>query len=263
MNIDIHPTAIIDPKAELGEAVSVGAYSVIGPDVQIGAHTQIDAHVVISGPTVLGEHNRVFSFASVGADCQDKKYRGEPTRLVIGDHNVIRESVTLNRGTVQDRGETTLGDHNLLMAYVHVGHDCDIQSHTILANNATLAGHVRIGDGAILGGFTAVHQFCHVGAYSMSAMCTAINKDVPAFVMVQGNMAKARGMNFEGMRRRGYDKALIQALRKAYKCVFRQGLSLAEAIEKIRLELQSGPEMTLFIESLQRSLQHSTRGIVR
>ena len=166
MNIDIHPTAIIDPKAELGEAVSVGAYSVIGPDVQIGAHTQIDAHVVISGPTVLGEHNRVFSFASVGADCQDKKYRGEPTRLVIGDHNVIRESVTLNRGTVQDRGATTLGDHNLLMAYVHVGHDCDIQSHTILANNATLAGHVRIGDGAILGGFTAVHQFCHVGAYT-------------------------------------------------------------------------------------------------
>ena len=259
MKTSVHPTAIVDPKAELAEGVSVGAYSVIGAHVKIGRNTKIDAHVVIQGPTTIGCANRFFSFASIGADCQDKKYQGEPTELIIGDHNVIRESVTLNRGTVQDRGKTTIGHHNLLMAYVHVGHDCDIADHTILANNATLAGHVQVSEGAILGGFTGVHQYCKIGAFSMSAMCSAINKDVPAYVMVQGNMARARGMNFEGMRRRGYDPALINELRQAYKWVFRKGLSLEKAILQVKKHLSDLPEVALFVQSLEQS----QRGIVR
>lgn len=259
VTVNIHPTAIVDPKAKLGDNVTIGAYSVVGADVEVGNHSSIAEHVVVHGPTLIGEYNKIFPFASIGADCQDKKYAGEPTRLVIGDHNVIRESVTLNRGTVQDRGETTIGDNNLLMAYVHVGHDCVIANRTVLANNATLAGHVQVGEGAILGGFVGVHQYCQVGAYSMAAMCSAINKDVPAFVMVQGNMAKARGMNFEGMRRRGYDDSLVKTLRKAYKILYRQGLSLPSAIHLMESELPKSEELRLFV----RSLQASKRGIIR
>lgn len=255
----IHPAAIIDASARLAQDVTVGPYSVIGPDVEIGTGTEIAAHVVIKGPTRIGPGNKIYQFASIGEDCQDKKYKGEDTRLVIGQGNVIREFVTLHRGTVQDRSETTIGDGNLFMAYVHVGHDCVIGNHTIFANNATLAGHVHVADGVILGGFTGVHQFCHVGAYSMSSMFSAINKDVPAFVMVQGNMARARGMNFEGMRRRGYSAELINLLRKAYKIVYRQGLPLTQAIDALQKLNPQTPELDLFI----RSLQTSCRGIVR
>lgn len=266
----IHPTAIVDSAAELADDVAVGAYSIIGPGVFIENGCIIGPHVVIKGQTWLGKDNRVYQFASIGEDCQDKKYRGETTRLVIGQRNVIRESVTLHRGTVQDRAETTIGNDNLLMAYVHIGHDCIIGNGTVFANNATLAGHVRVGDGAILGGFTGVHQHCHIGPYSMAAMFSAINKDVPAYVMVQGNMARARGLNIEGMRRRGYSAALIQQLQQFYKIVYRQGLSMQDACKKIEalliscqsedlVPIQEWDLLMLFFTSLQ----NSSRGIVR
>jgi UDP-N-acetylglucosamine acyltransferase len=266
----IHPTAIIDPAAELADDVVVGAYSIIGPGVFIESGCVIGPHVVIQGQTWLGKDNRVYQFASVGEDCQDKKYRGEMTRLVIGQRNVIRESVTLHRGTVQDRAETTIGDDNLLMAYVHIGHDCVIGNGTVFANNATLAGHVWVGDGAILGGFTGVHQHCRIGPYSMAAMFSAINKDVPAYVMVQGNMARARGLNIEGMRRRGYSAALIQQLQQFYKVVYRQGLIMQDACKKIEVLLHAcKTQQLLSVHELDlltlffSSLQTSTRGILR
>ena len=266
----IHPTAIIDTAAEIADDVVVGAYSIIGPGVFIDSGCVIGPHVVIKGQTWLGKDNRIYQFASVGEDCQDKKYRGEVTRLVIGQRNVIRESVTLHRGTVQDRAETTIGDDNLLMAYVHIGHDCVIGNGTVFANNATLAGHVRVGDGAILGGFTGVHQHCSIGSFSMAAMFSAINKDVPAYVMVQGNMARARGLNVEGMRRRGYSAALIQQLQQFYKVVYRQGLIMQDACEKIEALLQAcKAQQIMSVDELERltlfftSLQASTRGIVR
>ncbi len=255
----IHPTAIIDPKAQLASDVEVGPYCVIGAGVQIDSGSVIGPHVVIQGPTHIGKGNRFFQFSSIGEACQDKKYKGEPTRLVMGDNNIVREFVTLQRGTVQDRSETTIGNHNLFMAYVHIAHDCVIGNHTIFANNATIAGHVIVQDHAILGGFTAVHQFCQIGSYSMSGMCTAINKDVPAFVLVQGNMAKARGMNFENMRRRGLDPKLIMQLRTAYKIVYKQGISLEQAILKLKQLEPRSAELQLFISTLQSS----QRGIVR
>lgn len=255
----IHQTAIVDPSAEIADDVSIGPYSIIGPQVKIGPGCKIGPHVVLNGPTVLGARNTIYQFASVGEACQDKKYNGEPTTLVIGDDNVIREYVTLQRGTVQDRGETLIGDRNLFMAYVHVGHDCVVGSDTVFANNATLAGHVSIGDGVILGGFTAVLQRCRIGRYAMTAMCTAVNGDVPAFVMAQGNLAQPRGMNVEGMRRRGYSKALIASLVKAYKTVFRQGHRLEDAIKMLQADLEQSPELDWFIESLQAG----QRGVIR
>lgn len=255
----IHPTAIIDPKAELASDVEVGPYTVIGPDVTIGSGTWIGPHVVINGPTTIGKENKIFQFASVGEACQDKKYAGEPTGLEIGDRNEIRESVTMHRGTAQDRGMTTVGSDNLFMAYVHVAHDCIVGNHTIFANNATLAGHVLVDDHAILGGFTGIHQFCKVGAYSMAGMFSAVNKDIPAFVMVQGNMASAHGMNYEGMRRRNYSKDLMNRLRKAYKTVYREGLTLEQAIARLEQETDRPAELDLFIDSLKRS----ERGITR
>ncbi|MDF1781388.1 MAG: acyl-ACP--UDP-N-acetylglucosamine O-acyltransferase [Alcanivoracaceae bacterium] len=255
----IHPTAIIDPKAELAADVQVGPYSVIGPDVVIGAGCVIGPHVVINGPTTIGAGNRIFQFASVGEECQDKKYKGEPTRLEIGDNNVIRESVTIHRGTIQDNSLTRIGSDNLLMAYVHVAHDCIVGSNCILANNASLAGHVHVGDGVILGGFTGVHQFCKIGSFAMSSMFSAINMDVPSFVMVQGYPARARGMNYEGMKRRGYSKELISELRSAYRTLYRSGLTLNEALERIEPDAQTSPEIALFFESLK----NSNRGITR
>lgn len=255
----IHNTAIIDPSAEIASDVSIGPYSVIGADVKIDSGTTVGPHVVINGPTTIGKNNQIFQFASVGEQCQDKKYNGEPTGLEIGDNNVIREFVTLQRGTIQDRGMTSIGNGNLFMAYVHVGHDSVVGSDIVFANNATLAGHVSVGDGAILGGFTGIHQFCQVGAFSMSGMFSAVNKDIPAFVMVQGNMASAHGMNYEGMRRRGYDKPLINNLRKAYKAVYRSGLSLADAIAELEANAESSAEMQLFIDSLKSSKRGITR----
>lgn len=254
----IHPQAIVDPKAQLAPDVDVGPWTFIGPDVEIDSGTRIESHVVIKGPTRIGKNNRIFQFATVGEDTPDLKYKGEPTRLVIGDHNTIRECVTIHRGTVQDRSETTIGNHNLLMAYVHVGHDSVIGNHCILVNNTALAGHVWVGDYANLSGFTLVHQFVRIGAYSFSAMGTAIGKDVPAFVTVQGNPAEARSMNFEGMKRRGFDEDTIKALRNAYKIVYRQNLTLEQALDELDAQPPL-PQLQWFIDSLKSS----TRGIVR
>ncbi|GAA5128052.1 acyl-ACP--UDP-N-acetylglucosamine O-acyltransferase [Alloalcanivorax gelatiniphagus] len=255
----IHPTAIIDPKAELASDVEVGPYSVIGAHVTIGAGTVIGPHVVIQGPTRIGENNRIFQFASVGEECQDKKYRGEPTRLEIGDNNVIREHCTLHRGTVQDEGITSLGNNNLLMATVHVAHDCRIGSDNIFANTTGIAGHVKIGDGVILGGMTGIHQFCRIGSYAMTAGCSLVLKDIPAYVMVGGNPASARSMNFEGMRRRGWDADVIATLRRAYKTVYRRGLTLEQAIAELEPQRDGCPPLALFLDSLRAS----ERGITR
>ncbi len=255
----IDPRAIIDPSARLADNVEVGPWSIIGPNVEIGEGTVIGPHVIVKGPTVIGRHNRIYQFSSVGEDTPDLKYKGEPTRLVIGDHNVIREGVTLHRGTVQDRSETTIGNHNLLMAYVHVGHDSVIGDHCILVNNTALAGHVHVGDWAILSGFTLVHQHCCIGAHSFSGMGTAIGKDVPAFVTVFGSPAEARSMNFEGMKRRGFSEEAMQALRRAYKTVYRKGLTVEAALAELADEAVRFPEVALFCDSVRSS----TRGITR
>jgi len=255
----IDPRAIVDPQARLAADVQVGPWSIIGPDVEIGEGTVIGPHVILKGPTVIGRHNRIYQFSSIGEDTPDLKYRGEPTRLRIGDHNVIREGVTIHRGTVQDREETTIGDHNLLMAYVHIGHDSVIGNHCILVNNTALAGHVHVDDWAILSGYTLVHQFCRIGAHSFSGMGTAIGKDVPAYVTVFGNPAEARSMNFEGMRRRGISTEAIQALRRCYKVVYRQGLTVDDAMKELEPVAQQFPEVAVFRDSILSA----TRGITR
>ncbi|WP_235425584.1 acyl-ACP--UDP-N-acetylglucosamine O-acyltransferase [Cellvibrio mixtus] len=255
----IHPSAIIHPDARLAADVEVGPWTVIGPDVEIGEGSVIASHVVIKGPTWIGKHNRIYQFSSIGEDTPDLKYKGEPTRLVIGDHNTIREGVTIHRGTVQDRNETTIGSHNLLMAYVHVGHDSVIGNHCILVNNTALAGHVHIGDWAILSGFTLVHQFCKIGAHSFSGMGTAIGKDVPAYVMVNGSPAEAKNINVEGLRRRGFSKDDIAVLTKAYKTIYRRGLTLDEALAELDTQVAECASLQLLIDSLKSS----ERGIVR
>ncbi|KTS76373.1 UDP-N-acetylglucosamine acyltransferase [Pseudomonas oryzihabitans] len=255
----IDTRAIVDPQARLAADVQVGPWSIIGPDVEIGEGTVIGPHVILKGPTVIGRHNRIFQFSSIGEDTPDLKYKGEPTRLRIGDHNVIREGVTIHRGTVQDREETTIGDHNLLMAYVHIGHDSVIGNHCILVNNTALAGHVHVDDWAILSGYTLVHQFCRIGAHSFSGMGTAIGKDVPAYVTVFGNPAEARSMNFEGMRRRGFSAEAIKELRRAYKVVYRQGLTVDDAMKELEPVAQQFPEVAVFRDSILSA----TRGITR
>ena len=254
----VHPSAIVEPGATIGAGVTVGPWTYIGPSVEVGAGTRIYSHVVLKGPTVIGRNNTIFQFSSVGEACQDKKYTGEPTRLVIGDNNIIRECCTIHRGTVQDKWLTSIGNNNLLMAYVHIAHDCVIGNDCILANNSALAGHVVVDDGAILGGYTVVHQFCRIGSFSMTAGQSALFKDLPAFVMVSGNPAKPHGMNFEGMRRRGYSKELISRLKLCYKIIYRQGLRTSEAIEQLQ-SMEPGPEIQLLIDSLLLS----TRGISR
>ena len=255
----IDPRAVIDPKAELAEGVSVGPYAVIGPDVQIGAGTTIGPHTVINGPTRIGRDNRIFQFASLGDAPQDKKYAGEPTRLEIGDGNTIREFVTINRGTVQDEGVTRIGDDNWIMAYVHIAHDCRIGNHTIFANNASLAGHVRVEDYVILGGFTLVHQFCALGVHSFTAFSTGIAKDVPPYVMVSGHSAQPHGLNTEGLKRRGFSPETIAKLKQAYKTLYRSKLTLQEAIEALRAQAADCAEVGVMVEFLERQ----TRGIVR
>ncbi|MCW4149728.1 acyl-ACP--UDP-N-acetylglucosamine O-acyltransferase [Halomonas sp. 18H] len=254
----IHPNAIVDSDARLADDVEVGPFSVIGPNVEIGAGSRIGPHVVIKGPTVLGERTRVFQFASVGEDCQDKKYAGEPTRLVMGDDNVVREGVTLHRGTAQDRGETTIGSRNLFMAYAHVGHDCVIGDDCILANQVTLAGHVTLGNFSILGGLSAVHQFCHFGEHAMAGGGSIITKDTPAYVMINGNPAQVHGLNLVGMRRRGFSNSSLKALGDAYRLVYRQGLTVEQALTTIR-ERYSLPETDTFAASIEVS----SRGIIR
>ena len=229
----IHPTAQIASGAELDSSVAVGAYAVIGPHVRIGAGCRIGAHCVIDGHTTIGQGNRIFQFASIGAEPQDKKYAGEPTRLEIGDGNTIREFVTINTGTVQDAGVTRLGDDNWVMAYVHVAHDCQLGSHIILANAVQLAGHVHLGDWVFLGGLTGVHQFGRVGAHAMTAFQTRLAQDVPPFVTVGGNPAKAQTINAEGLRRRGFSDARIAQVRQMYRLLYRRGLTLEAACEEI------------------------------
>lgn len=255
----IHPSAIIDPQASLADDVSVGPWSVIGPHVEIGAGSVIEPHVVIRGPTRIGRDNHIYQFSSVGDATPDLKYRNEPTWLVMGDRNTVREGVTIHRGTIQDHGETRIGDDNLLMAYVHVGHDSVIGNHTILVNNAALAGHVHVGDWAVLSGHTLVHQFCKIGAHSFSGMQTAIGKDVPAFITVSGSPAEAKTINTEGLRRRGFSIDAISDLRRAFKILYRQGLTLDIAIQRLEGVFAGSAEVQILIDSLRVS----ERGIVR
>lgn len=255
----IHSTALIDPRAELAEDVQVGPYTIIGPEVVVGEGTVIGPHVVMEGPTVVGKRNRIFQFASVGSACQDKKYRGEPTRLVIGDDNVIRESCTLHRGTIQDQSLTQIGSRNLLMVNTHVAHDVMIGDDNIFANNVGIAGHVVVGNHVIIGGNSGIHQFCRIGSHAMLAGGTTLFKDIPAYVMAAGNPAVSRSMNFEGMKRRGWSSSTINTLRRAYKVVFRDGLTLEQALPVLDQMLPEAPELGLFIESLKQS----TRGIAR
>lgn len=257
--MNIHPTAIVDPKAQLAEGVTVGPWTYIGPDVVIGKGTIIEPHVIIRGPTVIGQRNHIYQFSSIGERTPDLKYKDEPTRLLIGDDNVIRENVTIHRGTVQDRGETVIGNNNLLMAYVHIGHDSVIKNHTILVNNTALAGHVHVGDWAILSGYTLVHQFCKIGPHAFSGMGTAIGKDVPAYVTVSGAPAEAKTINTEGLRRRGFSVEAISQLRRAFKIVYRQGLTLDIALQRLSGMIIDTPEVALLIESIEAS----ERGIVR
>ena len=225
----IHPSAIIDPKAELADDVSVGAYSVIGPNVRIDSGTTIGPHVVIEGPTTIGKHNTIYQYASLGAAPQDKKYAGEDTWLHIGDHNTIREFCTFNRGTVQDGGATVIGSHNWIMAYVHIAHDCVIGDHTVFANNASLAGHVHIGDYVILGGYALVYQFVHIGRLAICAFSSGVKQNVPPYAMVAGMPAKASGLNLEGLKRHGFEPAEVNAIKAAHKLIYRDGLLLKDA----------------------------------
>ena len=255
----IDARAVIDPGAELASDVSVGPYSVIGPDVIVGQGTHIGPHVVINGPTRIGRDNKIFQFASIGDAPQDKKYAGEPTRLEIGDRNTIREFVTINRGTIQDEGVTRMGDDNWIMAYVHIAHDCQIGNQTIFANNASLAGHVTIGDFAILGGFTLVHQFCSIGTHSLTAFGSGISLDVPPYMTVGGSPARVHGLNMEGLRRRGLSPENRKVLKQAYKTLYRKSLSLQDAIAIMKDETDTCPELQLLVDFLEQQ----KRGIVR
>lgn len=259
MQTGIHPTAIVDPSAKIGAGVCIGPYTIVGAGVEIGEGCDVASHVVLTGPTRLGRHNRIYQFATVGQDTPDKKYQGEATTLVIGDNNVIREGVTIHRGTVQDRGETTIGNDNLIMAYAHVGHDSVIGNHTILVNNVALAGHVVVRDWAILGGFSMVHQHCTIGEHAFTGMGAAIGKDVPAYVMVAGHPAEAKTINAEGLRRRGFSREEIALITKAYKIVYRRGLTIQEALDA----LEALREQSAVIQPWIDSLNSSTRGIVR
>jgi len=255
----IHQTAIIDPAAKIGADVTIGAYSIIGADVEIGDGSWIAPHVIINGPTRIGRENKIHSFASIGGDPQDKKYDGEPTLLEIGDRNVIREYCTFSRGTVQGGNVTRMGDDNWVMAYVHLAHDCIVGNNTIFANGASLAGHVTVGDFTILGGFTLVHQFCTIGDHAFCGMGSAIAKDVPPYVMVNGNPAHPHGLNVEGMKRRGFSSEAMSAMRKAYKVLYRSGLGLGEAIRLLDEMSEDCSELGVMVEFLQ----NQTRGIVR
>jgi len=244
----VHATALVDSAAELADDVEIGPYAIVGAHVRIGAGTRVGPHAVITGHTTIGRNNRIFQFGSVGEAPQDKKYAGEPTRLEIGDDNTIREFCTLNVGTVQDTGVTRIGNSNWIMAYCHVAHDCVVADHTVFANDTNLAGHVSIGDYAVLGGYTGVHQFCRVGAHAITGVGSVILQDLPPYVMVAGNPTRPHGINSEGMRRRGFSAEAIAAVKRAYKTLYRSGLSLAAAREAIAAEATSWPELTPLVE---------------
>lgn len=261
----IHATAIVDPAAELDGSVKVGPYTVIGPHVKVAAGSTIGPHCVIEGHTTIGRDNCIFQFNSLGAIPQDKKYAGEPCELVIGNRNTIREFCTFNIGSPGGGGVTRLGDDNWLMAYVHLAHDCAVGNNTIFANNSTLAGHVAVGDWAILGGFTAVHQFVKIGSHSMTAICSVLLADLPPFVMCQGQPAEARSMNFEGLRRRGFSAERIAAVKAMHKALYREELTLAAARERIAALAEIIPESRPDVELMLSFLEQASpqRGIVR
>ncbi|MDH0897900.1 acyl-ACP--UDP-N-acetylglucosamine O-acyltransferase [Comamonas aquatica] len=263
MSENIHPTAIVHEGAWLHPSVTVGAYSVIGAHVKVGAGTRIGPHCVIEGHTTIGEDNQIFQFASLGAQPQDKKYAGEPTELVIGDRNTIREFCTFNTGTSQDAGVTRVGNDNWIMAYVHIAHDCAVGSHTILANNATLAGHVHVGDWVILGGLTGVHQFVKIGAHAMAGFASRVAQDVPPFMMIEGNPLAVRGFNIEGLRRRGFTPERLKAVKQMHRLLYRQGLTLEGAVQAIASLAAEMPEAAQDIALMQSFLTASTRGIAR
>jgi len=255
----IHPHAIVDASARIGRDVKIGAFSIIGPDVEIGEGTVVGPHVVINGPTRIGRENHLFQFCSIGEGPQDLKYGGEPTRLEIGDRNTLREYCTFSRGTVSGGGVTRVGDDNFFMAYVHVAHDCHVANHTIFANCASLAGHVTVGDYAILGGFTGIHQFCRVGAHCMTGIATISFKDIPPFVLAAGNTAEPHGLNLKGLKRRSFSPETIDALRRAYKVVYKSGLRLEEAVNELGALAQAHPEVGRFVEFIRET----KRGIIR
>ena len=255
----IHPSAIVHPEARIAEGVSIGPYTVVDEHVEIGEGTTVGSHCVITGHTRIGRDNRIYHFVSLGEAPQDKKYAGEPTRLEIGNGNTIREYCSLNTGTVQDAGVTRLGDDNWLMAYVHVAHDCQVGSHTIFANNASLAGHVHVGDWVILAGFAGVHQFCRIGAHSFVGHGVLLPQDLPPYVMVAGEPPQPRGINSEGLRRRGFGADAIARIKQAYRTLYRAGLSLEEAAREIAREAEGHPEL----KPLADFLATPGRGIVR
>ena len=260
----IHPSAIVDPKAELAAGVEIGAYSIIGPNVVIGENTVVGPHVVIEGHTTIGKNNKFFQFSSIGAAPQDKKWKGEPTRLEIGDDNTIREFCTFNLGTVQDKGVTKLGNNNWISAYVHLAHDCVVGNNTIFSNNAQMAGHVEIGDWVIMSGFANVHQFCKIGAHAFVGMSTSLTQDVPPFVLLNGNPAAAHGVNIEGLKRRGFTREQINAIRNAYKLLYRSGLTLEEAKAAMQAAEAELPEAdAVHARAMREFLDTTTRGIVR
>ena len=259
----IHPTAVVDPGADLAGDVRVGPHAVIGPHVHIGTGTVIGAQCVIEGHTRIGRVNRIFQFASIGAAPQDKKYAGEPTRLVIGDGNTIREFTTINTGTVQDRGETTVGDDNWIMAYVHIAHDCLIGDHTIIANATQLGGHVHLGNWVFLGGLSGVHQFVRVGAHAMTGFQTRLAQDLPPFVTAAGNPAAATGINQEGLRRRGYSPERIALIKQMHRSIYRKGLTLAAGAAEIEALPQDDSDAAADVATMLDFLASAQRGIVR
>jgi UDP-N-acetylglucosamine acyltransferase len=266
MTVQIHPLALVDPKAQIGDGTVVGAFSVIGPHVVIGPNCTIANHVTIQGNTLIGAQNTFHANSVIGGVPQDKKYAGEPTRLVIGDRNTFRESVTANCGTVQDRNVTQIGHDNWIMAYVHIAHDCIVGNQTIMANCTQLAGHVEVGDWAILGGFTGVHQFCKIGAHAMCGVGSVVLHDIPPYVMVSGNSAQAHGMNWEGLKRRGFSSEQIAQLRLAYKTLYKSGLTLEQAKQALTEQVNSltaQPDCANAVGLLNDFLRRVSRGIVR
>jgi UDP-N-acetylglucosamine acyltransferase len=259
--VSVHPTAVVDPHAELDSDVEIGAYAVIGPHVRIGAASRIGPHVVITGRTTIGARNRIFQFASVGEIPQDRKYAGEPTATRIGDDNVVREYVTIHAGTAQDRGETSIGNGNWFLAYTHVAHDCVVGNHTTFSNNAQIAGHVRVDDWVVLGAYAGVHQFTRIGAHAFLAAGAIVLQDVPPFVTVAGAPAKPAGTNNEGLRRRGFSADDISAVRRAYKALYRKDLSLAQAREEIGESVKEAPALAPLAEFLAE--EGRGRGIIR
>ncbi len=255
----IHPTSVVEEGAIIGANVQIGPFCFVDSKVEIGEGTELLSHVVVKGPTKIGRFNRIFQFASIGEACQDLKYAGEDTQLIIGDRNTIRESVTMHRGTVQDKGITIVGSDNLFMINAHVAHDCVIGDRCIFANNATLAGHVKVGNQAIVGGMSAIHQFCHIGDHCMLGGGSIVVQDVPPYVMAQGNHCAPFGINVEGLKRRGFDKAEIHAIRRAYKSLYRNGLTLEAAKAEIAQEAEQYPSVKLFLDFLEKS----ERGIIR